>query len=114
MKIAARHFEREGWSVEDVSATCPHDLRCLRGGAVLYVEVKGTTTTGKEVILTRGEVEFARTNKHSMALYVVTRITVHDGGAAPAAKGGKGLLIQPWDVDKGTLVPIEFSYRLSE
>jgi len=43
----------------DHSKTKPYDLYCIRGAEVLHVEVKGTQTSGEDIILTAGEVEFA-------------------------------------------------------
>jgi hypothetical protein len=52
MDAAKRYFETEGFEVEDRSRTMPFDLVCHRGHEVLYVEVKGTQSEGKEIILT--------------------------------------------------------------
>jgi hypothetical protein len=56
MQAAVEYYTGQGWSVEDVSAFCPYDLHCERDDRVLRVEVKGTTSTGERVLLTRNEV----------------------------------------------------------
>src|SRR5262249_29632608 len=68
MQRAARHFRAEGFHVEELGK--PYDLHCTRGHEVLYVEVKGTTTNGEEVLLTPNEVDFARQNAARMVLFV--------------------------------------------
>lgn len=60
MEAARKHFQTDGWDVEETSARHPYDLRIRRGHEVVQVEVKGTTGAGTEVVLTRGEVEAAR------------------------------------------------------
>lgn len=44
------------------------DLLATRGDERLYVEVKGTSTSGEQVILTKNEVAHARANKAVMVL----------------------------------------------
>ena len=39
--------------VTDVHGNQSYDLRCIVGGEERHIEVKGTTTAGDEVILTR-------------------------------------------------------------
>jgi len=45
-------------------------LYCTRETEVLHVEVKGTQTSGEDIILTADEVEFARRHRSQMALLV--------------------------------------------
>ena len=44
-----------------------------REGEELYVEVKGTRTAGTGIIVTRGEVEFAR-NEKNVLLFIVSNV----------------------------------------
>lgn len=45
MEIAKAFYEKQGWSVFDVSATHSYDLLCTSAtGKELHVEVKGTTS----------------------------------------------------------------------
>jgi Protein NO VEIN, C-terminal len=105
-----RLHEDQGYNCEDRSKTCPYDLRCSKGQEVLHVEVKGTQTDGGEVFLTPGEVQFARSHKGQMALFVLHSIQVAEGDDGFVLSGGERPLIQPWDVDQGTLVPVSFKY----
>jgi hypothetical protein len=56
MQAAIEHYTGQGWSVEDVSTFNSYDLHCEQDDRVLCVEVKGTTSTGERVLLTRDEV----------------------------------------------------------
>jgi hypothetical protein len=110
MRKAIEYYSRQGWTVTDVSRTRSYDLRCSRGRKVLHVEVKGTTSQGDRVLLTRNEVEHARGAYPSIALFLVARIRV-SSGELPRAAGGRVLRSEPWDITKGELTPLAFEYR---
>jgi hypothetical protein len=95
--------------LEDHSKNQPYDLCCRRKKDVLYVEVKGTQTTGTGVILTSGEVEFARRHRENMALFVFHSIKV---SRSRNLSDGTECLIMPWDVDHGSLKPMSYKYEL--
>lgn len=112
MQVAIAHYEEQGWSVEDVSATCSYDLMCKRnGGEELHVEVKGTTSDGKQILLTANEVEHARYRYPHVALFVLTNIKIErtsTGEIRPS--GGEKLPIDQWNVDEGVLTPLAYAY----
>lgn len=108
--MVEEHFVGLNYEVEDVSTTQSYDLRCTRNGKELHIEVKGTTSQGKSVFLTRNEVEHARQNSDHMVLAIVSDIELVGNSQQPAARGGKLRLIWPWDVDCGTLSPTQFEY----
>lgn len=112
MKRAKVHLEDRGWRVEDVSRTQPYDLHCTRSNRKeLRVEVKGTTASGNEVLLTANEVEHARTHHPQTALLVVSDIEVTDeGGMAPVAHSGVLRLWMPWEIRQERLRPLVYRY----
>lgn len=63
-------FESEGWTTEDVGSSASYDLRCRMGDRRLHVEVKGTTSRGEKIVLTRNEVAHARGTDATVALFV--------------------------------------------
>jgi hypothetical protein len=65
-----------------------------------------------EIILTPGEVEFARDHKGQMALFVLHSIQVSDGDDGFVLSEGERHTILPWDVDLGMLKCVTFKYRL--
>ncbi len=107
MDQARRHFESQGYIVEDHSQGHSYDFFCKGKKGQLYVEVKGTQTSGDEVILTRGEVDFARQHPGEMALFLLHSIRVLDDGTVA---GGKKHVIVPWDVADDRLKPVSFEY----
>jgi hypothetical protein len=111
VQIAKSHYEKKGYAVKVKGK--PYDLHCTHAkDNQVFVEVKGTQTSGDEVLLTRNEVKFARQNKTDMALFVVHGITVDKLVDPPSASGGTTRLREPWDIDSGELEPMAYSYKL--
>lgn len=114
MDEAARHYREAGWEVEDVSSRrgLGYDIRCTRNGEELHVEVKGVSTDGSEVNLTRNEVEHAHEHPRPV-LFVVSGIEVsYADGGGPVAGGGTARILDPWRVGDGELAALSYSYRL--
>ena len=111
MAEATDYYAASGWDVIDVSAAHPFDLLCRRNGRELHVEVKGTTTEGREVVLTPNEVAHARAQHPNVALVVVSRIRVSLGSdGMPLAHGGNMVVYEPWTIDSGCLTPLSFTW----
>jgi hypothetical protein len=109
MQKATKHFTSKGYLVEDHHKNHPYDLLCLKKKERLYVEVKGTVTSGDGIILTCGEVKFARSHKGEMGLFILHSIQMSANGNM---SDGKLKVIMPWDVDKGRLKPMSFMYEV--
>ena len=106
-------YEQAGWQVKDVSKQEPFDLLCRRGDEELRVEVKGTTSAGGQILLTRNEVGHARQHRDVMALCVVAGVQGRvDAQGALQTSGGTLLTLHPWVVDAGELTPLAFAYTL--
>lgn len=114
MERAAEHFEGEGWTVEDISGTESYDLRCVRGDEEMHVEVKGTTTGGSSVILTKNEVEHAREQHPDTALFVVSDVEVVSEDDPVEVSGGEVTLVQPWEPGEEELEATEYRYEISD
>ncbi len=110
MEAAKKYFRTKGYDVQDCSKGNPYDLRCNKKDERLCVEVKGTQTDGKGIILTWNEVEFARRNKEQMVLFVLHSIKESQDGKV--LSNGEKIVILPWDVDEGCLKPISYMYEL--
>jgi hypothetical protein len=108
MELAVHHYSQLWCEVLDVSATQPFDLLCRDGDRELRVEVKGTTSFGMSILLTRNEVRHAEANTGRMALFVVSEITANPAGCY----GGAIRVIEPWDIQQAELDPIAFECRL--
>jgi hypothetical protein len=113
MHRATSYFSRF-FAVRNVASQKPYDLSCIGKRSrreVLRVEVKGTRSKGKEVILTRNEVKSARA--FASCLYVLHSIKVTGRGKRAKASGGASIIINPWKLDSRHLRPIAFMYSVS-
>jgi len=113
MSMAIAHYTSAGYQVKDTSREKPYDLACYRGEETLRVEVKGTQSEGKTVLLTMGEVDNARTPDIRTDLFVVGRIRVTKTQKGPELTGGKVVCqIKRWIPDDDALTPTEFRYEV--
>ena len=112
MDTARLYFEDLKYQVEDTSANRPYDFVAIKGDEKLYVEVKGTSTAGEQVILTKNEVAHARNHSGQMVLFIVHGIEVEEIDGEPVAKGGDEKILWPWDVDSGELTALQFVYEV--
>lgn len=114
MQKAKSFFEDRGWKVFDVSTTHSYDLLCKADDREeLHVEVKGTTSDGTQILLTANEVRHARNNYPKVALFIVSRIQV-DPQPIEKSQTDEIQILEPWDINEGTLSPLAFSYNLPE
>ncbi|OAN40345.1 protein NO VEIN domain-containing protein [Mycolicibacterium iranicum] len=112
VQVTRQHFENElGYATEDVGATSSYDVHATKGENVIKVEVKGTTTAGEAVILTRNEVKLHLAEHPNNAFALVRNIALDRNVDPPVATGGELNLSMPWVVDIGRLEPIAYTYR---
>ena len=110
VEVATEHFRGLGYHVVDVGAVESFDLDCRRGDERLYVEVKGTTTGGEAVIVTKGEVDLHRTVHPANALAVVRRVKLDRTATPPLATGGELVVTSPWQIDDKALTALRYRY----
>jgi hypothetical protein len=111
MDVATDHFIALGYQVKNTSDTKPYDLLVSKGNEVLTVEVKGTTSTGEKIIVTRNEVDHARAAGNCI-LFILKNVVVKQAGTNVKSQGGEPVIIWPWNVDSGSLQPISYFYSL--
>jgi Domain of unknown function (DUF3883) len=106
---AKQYYEALGYVVEVRGK--PYDLRCSKFDSVLHVEVKGTTTTGQQILLTPNEVAFVTDHSSSMALFIVSglQVSLED---EPKVSGGTEIEIRPWQIQHERWAPIGYSYSV--
>ena len=117
MRLAKVHLESLQWRVRNVSATKPYDFECKRASEEMIVEVKGTTSTGEQIVLTKNEVAAHRARHPNNALIVVHSITLTRTQDSPNPEGGELLMLSPWEIVESQLRPLAFQYivqRLEE
>ncbi len=110
IEMAKSHFRAQGYKINVLGK--PYDLRCCRGKEIVFVEVKGTSTGGDQILLTPNEVDFARQNQNRMTLFVVHGIQVEGTAQNPSVSGGMVRIIQNWKPDEDALVAVGYWYAL--
>ena len=113
MKVAADYLKGEGYEIADVSKKCSYDFKATKDGKSCIVEVKGTTGSGTEIILTANEVAAHQESHPENFLIVVHSIELDRRTKPPRADGGVLSATTPWRIDQSALVPICFRYRNS-
>lgn len=109
MKTAINFYEGLGFEVVDTSSNESFDLLCAKGSEVLKVEVKGTASLGKQVLVTANEVKEARMSGVKTDLFILHSIKVVDSKAA----GGTINRIECWNPSDDSLVPTMFKHSIS-
>ena len=110
MHLAELYLRKQGWtSVVDTSAGNPFDFHCTNSKTEIWVEVKGTTSPGSSVVLTRNEVEHHRSVHPRSSLIIVHGIRL-TGKNRSVANEGTLIEIRPWSIRAADLNPIGFDY----
>jgi hypothetical protein len=109
MKEAQKALEKRGFSkFENTSATKPFDFTCWRKGKTFFIEVKGTQTAGKSVILTKNEVEHAKANPGYSILVIVHSVKM---AGKDIAKAGIPEVTEKWDLMEGELTATQYLWK---
>jgi hypothetical protein len=112
VSLAIEHFSEAGWqNIQDVGDFASYDLTMVRDGMVHIVEVKGTTGSGENIILTKNEVAVHKEFFPHNALVVVSQIKITSNDP-PILEGGVLNVIQPWSLVEDWLVAMSFTYEV--
>lgn len=111
VSVATAHFELLGYAVEDIGDYESYDLHAMRADEVIVVEVKGTTTDGSDIVLTRNEVALHKRAYPLNALAIVRAIVLtrtESDEAIPS--GGELSVVMPWALGEDRLTPLAYTY----
>lgn len=111
MSIVTRHYKRLHYKVKDKHKTQPYDLECAKGDDLRCIEVKGTRTLGRQVLLTPNEVNLPDRQGVVVDLCVVHSIKVADGKAIRCS-GGKLVRYETWRPRDHDLRPVSYICEL--
>ena len=78
----------------------------------LFLEVKGTTSNGRSIILTKNEVELHLNEHPGTALAIVSDITL-TGEHHDIAAGGHLEIQEPFQVENSQLTAISYTYTIA-
>ena len=107
-RLLEQHFAQDGWRTEDTRRGNPFDAVARRGQELLYLEAKGTETDGRSVLVTAGEVEWARSHPGECVLGIASGICFDAEGELDPNSGM--LSIHDWNPDAGSLTPKSYSW----
>ncbi|HMV33840.1 MAG TPA: DUF3883 domain-containing protein [Gemmatimonadales bacterium] len=113
MRVVEAHLEAAGWTLTDTSKGNPYDLLAVRGNAIRYVEVKGTSGGGDTIEVTAGEVKHARAHPAETTLALVTGISVDETDPErPVCSGGELRVVERWAPAEEDLDPTVFRCKV--
>lgn len=98
-----------GWDIADHTKGNPYDYLISFGMETKFVEVKGTTGSEVNVIVTRGEVLHAELHPKDTILVVITGIVL-DKNPPVTASQGTITFFDPWCPANEELRPISFKF----
>lgn len=110
MDLAKLELESRGClNIRNTSQGNPFDYQCILDGDEIFVEVKGTASSGDVVILTRGEVELHREKFPRNMLILVHGIQL-TGESFDIATGGEVRVSSPWAISDDALKVVAYNY----
>lgn len=110
MKHARDWLASRGFTVEDTSLTKPYDFIAAKDGYDYIVEVKGTTGSLGDIILTKNEVAAHRFWYPKNILIVVYDLSLSE--TRTSVSGGTVHVTEAWEIEDASLVPLSYSYRV--
>jgi len=113
MKVVRRCYKELRHDVEDKHKTQPYDFECTEDGRLRYIEVKGTRTSGNQVLLTPNEVKLPDRKGAIVDLCVVHSVKVA-GGKKIKCSGGKLVRYKNWHPRDHDLRTVSFICQLTQ
>ena len=117
---AIAYFKNSYRFIKRVADTHSIDLHFKdKDGSDVYVEVKGTQSSGKKIFLTRNEVLLNKRQASRYALFIQHSIHVKEtinkkGDVKYKASGGESYVEDPWVINTRALKVVTYQYTLSE
>ncbi len=109
MKEALKALEKRGYrQFVDTSASKSYDYTCRKLGETFFVEVKGTQTLGRSVILTKNEVKHVETNPGKCILVVVHSVKM---AGKKVSQAGTADVTEEWQLTDGVLNAIQYLWK---
>lgn len=104
-----QHFRNQRWDVKDVRYGNSYDATATKAGEpILYLEAKGTETAGASVIVSRGEVNWARDHPGQCVLGILSDVRFLPSGEVDPNSGI--FHVYDWNPGEGELAPREYDW----
>lgn len=104
----SKAYEDEGWKVDDLRYGNPFDAKATKGADTIYLEAKGTVTGGQRVIVTRGEVAWARSHPGQCIMGVLSDLTLQQDGSIDPTSGT--MRRYWWHAEEEDLNPLTYDF----
>ena len=98
-------------TIKDTGDKESYDLLLTNKNKKMYVEVKGTQSSGDKVFLSKNEVIVQKKFYPNNALVIVSSIKL-EKGEEPKASGGIIKIISPWKIMNSHLTAMAFEYEV--
>ena len=98
-------------SIKDTGDKESYDLLLTNKSKKMYVEVKGTQSSGDKVFLSKNEVIVQKKFYPNNALVIISGIKL-EKGEEPKASGGSIKVISPWKIMNNHLTAMAFEYEV--
>jgi len=103
------HYRAQGWTVLDVRYGNPYDAVATKNGQTRWLEAKGTETAGTTVVVSSGEVQWARAHPGECVLGILSDVVFLPNGDIDVASGTFRLL--EWSPSDTALSPRSYDFR---
>lgn len=115
VNLAIEYFKSTGnWeSIKDTGDTESYDLVLKNKSKKIYVEVKGTQSSGDTVLLSKNEVIVQKKFYPNNALVIISGIKL-EKGEEPSASDGTIKVISPWKITDKDLTAMAFQYEVPD
>jgi hypothetical protein len=113
VELAISYFKStNNWeTIKDTGDKESYDLLLTNKSKKMYVEVKGTQSSGDKVFLSKNEVIYQKKFYPNNALVIVSEIKL-EKGEEPKASGGNIKVISPWKITNNHLTAMAFEYEV--
>lgn len=109
MNEARKALEKRGYrQFNNTSASKSYDYTCQKLGETFFIEVKGTQTLGRSVILTKNEVKHVETNPGKCILVVVHSVRM---AGKKISKVGTADVREKWQLTDGELNAVQYLWK---
>ncbi len=115
MDRADIYYSSLGYQVIDRSDTknIGYDLLCIKGKELVEVEVKGTQSSGEEVIVTKNEVNNAKEQNNQADLFITYKIQLVLEEGSYKVLESKEKVIEKWNPKDSDLTALTFRYKVN-
>jgi Holliday junction resolvase len=112
MELALNYLRSIPWrNIRDTSASKPYDYVADSPNGRIYIEVKGTTSSGESINLTKNEVAHFTEHAPNTALVLISNIKLI--GLRPVTNSGSLTFICPWNINSDDLTAVQYRYEIT-